>query len=407
MARLLLVSTISRFPRDFLLPYASHFTTLGWQVDALCQGTTEYAECQQAFHRMWEIPWSRNPLHPRNFLEAPQTVRALALQEAYDIIHVHTPVAAFITRYALHALPSPRRFALIYTVHGFHFHPAGHPVTNGVFWGMEKFAGNWTDHLVVINHHDYDVAHRHHFVPPERLHFMPGIGIDFSRYTPAAVPADEIAACRQELHLAPGQPLLVMVAEMTPGKRHKDALLAFTRVRVPIAHLAFAGDGPLRPELETLARRLGIASRVHFLGWRRDIPALMRAATATVLPSEREGLPRVVLESLCLGVPVIGTIIRGTQDLLADGCGVLVPLGSLDEMARGIEWTINHPRAASNMAVRGQTRLQAYDLRHLVQLHESLYTRVLVQAPPPQSPRTVLPGPATDAAIDGLAYEGT
>ena len=64
-------------------------------------------------------------------------------------------------------------------------------------------------------------------------------------------------------------------------------------------------------ETRKLARALGVADRVHFLGHRPDIPALVRASVAVLLPSEREGLPRSVMEALSLGVPVVGTRIRG------------------------------------------------------------------------------------------------
>src|SRR5206468_12970628 len=101
-----------------------------------------------------------------------------------------------------------------------------------------------------------------------------------------------------------------------------DALAAFARLQdLPQVHLALAGAGPLLDRMQRVAQSLGIAGRVHFLGHRRDVPELILASVATLLPSAREGLPRSCMESLCLGVPVIGTRIRGLHDLIAHGAG--------------------------------------------------------------------------------------
>ena len=101
MNKLLMVTTVPSTLRSFLLPFAAHFRAQGWQVDAMACGVSMSAECQQAFDRVWEVKWSRNPLDPRNLLAAPQVIREIVTREKYNIVHVHTPVAAFVTRFAL------------------------------------------------------------------------------------------------------------------------------------------------------------------------------------------------------------------------------------------------------------------------------------------------------------------
>jgi glycosyltransferase involved in cell wall biosynthesis len=125
--------------------------------------------------------------------------------------------------------------------------------------------------------------------------------------------------------------------------------------------------------MKRLAARLGIGDRVHFLGERRDIAALIRASVATVLPSRREGLPRSVMESLSLGVPVIGSDIRGTRDLLADGCGLLVRIGDIEGFAGAMNWVLEHPDEARAMGRRGLAEMEKYDVSCIVRLHEAVY----------------------------------
>ena len=104
MNSLLCVTTVPVSLCAFLLPFAYHFRAQGWRVDAMAQGISTSAECLQAFDRVWEVEWSRNPLKPQNLIVAPRQIQEVVAQEGYDLVHVHTPVAAFVTRYALNGL---------------------------------------------------------------------------------------------------------------------------------------------------------------------------------------------------------------------------------------------------------------------------------------------------------------
>jgi glycosyltransferase involved in cell wall biosynthesis len=133
----------------------------------------------------------------------------------------------------------------------------------------------------------------------------------------------------------------------------------------------------LMGQMRQLAVKLGVADRIHFLGIRKDIPLLMSAASANILVSAQEGLPRCVLESLALATPTIGTRIRGTQDLLAGGCGQLVDVGDIDGLVAAMEWVLDRPQDAKNMSKLGSERICVYDLDSIVQLHEQLYAEAL------------------------------
>ena len=101
MPRLLIATTVPVTLTAFLLPFAAHFRGRGWPVDAMANGISADEACADAFDHVWEMPWSRNPLHPRNFLATPKRVREIVTGEGYDLVHVHTPVASFVTRLAL------------------------------------------------------------------------------------------------------------------------------------------------------------------------------------------------------------------------------------------------------------------------------------------------------------------
>lgn len=298
----------------------------------------------------------------------------------YDIVHTHTPVASFVTRYALKTSRKGGGPKVIYTAHGFHFHPQGRFYKNALFLGLERLAGQWTDYLVVINRDDENAAQRYRLVRESRIVYMPGIGIDTRYYSPESVPVEETSRIRQELGVRHNDPIFLMIAEFNPGKRHRDAIEALKRLSHERVHLVFAGTGPLMEQMRALASTFGLADRVHFLGHRDDIRSLLRASTALVLPSEREGLPRSVMEALSLAVPVIGTDIRGMRDLLADGTGIMVGVGNPQALANAMAWVLDHAKDARMMGQRGRERIEQFDLRRILLHHEDLYDRALHEA---------------------------
>ncbi|MEI6442548.1 MAG: glycosyltransferase family 4 protein [Nostocales cyanobacterium ELA583] len=378
MKKILMVATIPGTLRGFLLPFARHFREQGWCVDGMACGISDSVDCVQGFDRVWDVKWSRNPLDPRNLMVTPQIIQKIVQQEKYDIVHVHTPVAAFVTRYALKDLRKQLNTQVIYTAHGFHFHPGGKPLKNAVFLGIEKFAANWNDHLVVINRDDEQAAKRYRFHPPDKIHYMPGIGVDVNYYSPDAISTSEVERVRQELEISAETPLFLSVAELNSGKRHGDILKALARLNRPHICMAFAGTGPMLENLQQLASALGVENQVRFLGYRRDISALMLASVATILASEREGLPRSVMESMCLGIPVIGAKARGTQDLLTEGCGLLVKVGDIEALAVSIGWILDHPQEAHLIGKKGRERVADYDISQVLKQHKALYNQALL-----------------------------
>jgi glycosyltransferase involved in cell wall biosynthesis len=377
MKRLLFITTIPS-TLYFLAPIARHFRAKGWRVDAMAKGISTSTEtCLDAFERLWDVEWSRNPLDLRNFLSAPQQVLQVCTEQEYDLVHVSTPVAAFISRYALKDWRKKGKQKVIYTAHGFHFYSGGALLKNAIFLGLEWLAGHWTDYLVVINHEDEQAAKRYSIVRPEQVRYMPGIGVDAQYYNPSAVSEMEVEKLRQDLGLTPEIPLFLSLSEFIPRKRNEDILRAFARLAHSEAHLAFAGEGPLLEEMQHLASKLGIQHQVHFLGFRQDVPVLIRASVATLLSSSQEGLPRSVMESMSLEIPVIGTEIRGTRDLLEGGYGILVKVGDVEGLTQAMAWVLDHPKEAQAMGRRGRERITHYELQLILKLHETLYAEAL------------------------------
>jgi glycosyltransferase involved in cell wall biosynthesis len=372
--RLLIVATMARTIEGFLLPFAEHFRRLGWRVDAAAAGATRSRSCREAFDSVFEVAWSRNPLRVDRVLRSFWSLRSL-MSSGYDLVHVHTPVAGFVTRSTIPTLGRSHP-PVVYTAHGFHFQTDTSLARRLLFSGLERLAGRWTDELVVINDEDFQAAQRMRLVPPQRVTRMQGIGVDTdaldrSRYEVAA------AEVRRELGLAGSDTLVTLVAEFIPRKRHEDAVAAFRYLRDPSIHLAFVGDGPRANEMRALVRRHGLQGRVHFLGFRGDVPAVMVASQVLILVSAQEGLPRSILEAQALGVPVIGTDIRGTRDLLVGGRGTLVRPRDPQALAAAIRALVGEPTVGADTAAAARATLEPYSQDRILAEHERLYRRAL------------------------------
>lgn len=373
--RLLIVTTSAVTVKTFLLPFANHFRAAGWKVDAMAQGIEGCQTCRTHFDQVHDVAWSRRPMSSGN-LHSWRNVREVVVRGEYDIVHMHTPVAAFVTRLALAWPLRGKRPAMIYTAHGFHFHEENDWVRNLIFKTLERVAGRWTDFLVTMNRTDELAALRLRLVPPDRLWYMPGIGIARTWFHPTAVPPSEVAALRVGLGIPDAAPVFVMIAEFISRKQHANVVKAIARVNRKSAHFIFVGDGPLRGVIEGQVKALGV-DRIYFAGSQADVRPFILMARAVILSSFQEGLPRSVMEALSCGIPVIGSAIRGIQDLLADGGGLLFPVGDVNALAARIEWFVDNPEEARKMGAKAMSHMDKYDIAHIIALHEDLYSRAI------------------------------
>lgn len=374
---LLYVATVSATIAQFIVPYAVHLRSLGWRVDAAARSDRWDDVLDVAFDHRFALPWSRSMRDAAALAPAVSDMLEI-LGHGYDIVHVHTPIAAFATRLAIRRMDPAARPALIYTAHGFHFHRGGGAVSNTIFLAMEKAAGRWTDRLVVINDEDEQAARRHRLVPGDRIVRMPGIGIDTGYYARPALPAGAVASGRSGLRVPPTAPMFAVIGELNRGKRPDDVLVALRLMRHPGAYVAFLGAGPERDRLVRRARHMGVLDRVRFPGFVIDPRPVIAGATAVVLASSREGLARSVMEALALETPVVASTARGNAELVGGGSGLLFDIGDVRKLAARMDWLIDHPDERDAMGRTGRLRMvERYDLRRLIHLHDALYADVL------------------------------
>jgi glycosyltransferase involved in cell wall biosynthesis len=196
------------------------------------------------------------------------------------------------------------------------------------------------------------------------------------RRPPAATPT-----LREELGLEPADRLIVSVGNLYPVKGHQHLIdaLALLTDRQPTAHLAIGGRGDLADALTSRARMCGIGDRVHLLGLRSDVPAVLEAADVFVLPSLSEGLPLALLEAMFAGCAIIATNVGDVSVALGGGdAGVLVEPGSAPALAGAIDQLLSYPSLGSELGARASRRARAeYDLSQMVRRYGAVYEQLL------------------------------
>jgi len=179
------------------------------------------------------------------------------------------------------------------------------------------------------------------------------------------------------------------VARFEPPKDFPTLLRALRMVTAPWRAI-LVGDGPTRPGVEELARELGLADWVEFVGWRTDVADILARAQVFVLSSRWEGLPISILEAMRAGLPVVASQVGGVGEaVIAHETGWLVPPGDAGQLSQRIEELCVDPSLRARMGVAGRRRWEdRFRVERMVEETSALYADVLA------NPSGLTPRPA-------------
>jgi glycosyltransferase involved in cell wall biosynthesis len=327
---------------------------------------------------------------------------ALNRRAPVDAVNIHQPVTA----YGL--LPQASRAAIpwVYTCHslGFEEYLSRHPGGGGLrrLWHrlqaaarrhIERRAIAACGEVVVLSAYTRAKLARFHRVEAGRVRIIPG-GVDLERFRTAA----DQAALRRRLSIPEGRFVLLTVRNLVPRMGIANLLEAVRRaaVKAPELMLVVGGEGPLRRPLERQAAALGLDGRVRFTGFipEAELPAHYQAADLFVLPTaDLEGFGMVTLEALACGLPVLGTPVGGTVEILKRlDPRLLTEDGRPESIAAGILAFRNDLRPSPSRACQWSERCRRFAAahfsweRHIDALEALLTRRPLRGAPPPALP---------------------
>jgi glycosyltransferase involved in cell wall biosynthesis len=315
-------------------------------------------------------------LAPVRDLRALWGLVRLFRRERPDLVHTHTSKAGFLGRLAARLARVPR---VVHTPHGHVFYGGyyGSALT-AAFVRLERVAARWTDRLVVLTERGAE-EHLARGVGRAGQYVAIPSGVDVEALR-ARAPGRGVA--RAGLGLPLEAPVIVGIGRLVPVKGF-DVLVASipkTCGHAPALRVLLVGDGPERPALEDRARALGVSGHLSITGAREDVVPYIAAADVLAAPSRNEGMGRVLVEAMALGVPVVGTRVGGIPSVLDGGrCGVLVPADDPEALADALIELLKDPARREKLGDAGRERAEEFTVgvmtRRIAELYRDLDPR--------------------------------
>ena len=320
------------------------------------------------------VPSLRRRVRPVGDLRAVLELVRLFRRERPDIVHTHSSKAGLIGRLAARIGGVP---VVVHTVHGWSFHEGMSPLAHAGAVALERLAARWTWPVVVVTEVDAEIGVAAGIGQPAQYALVRS-AVDVRRLRQAA---DSRESARADLGIPEGVPVVGTVTRLCKQK-DPETLLRAARLMAelrPDARLVVVGDGPLRPQVERLLDELDLRAHVSLLGRRSDVEALLPGFDAFVLSSRWEGLPRVVVEAMAAGVPVVSTDVGGIADAVEDQVsGLLVPSGDAVALANALVRLLSEPGLGARLAATAASRVDEFDIGTMGDRLDDLYTGLLV-----------------------------
>lgn len=300
---------------------------------------------------------------------AAATIARILRAEGVQILNTHSSVDAWVGGFAARWLGVP----VVRTRH-LAIRIRRNPLAPRVYTWL-------ADRVVTTGEDGRDILIRQAGVAPERIVAIP-TGVDTERFHPER--ADRLRL-RRELGIPEDTPVVGIVAVIRRRKGHLILLEAMLSppLREQGVHLVVAGEGPIRGPVEARVEALGLRERVHFLGYREDVPDVLAACDVVALPSIMgEGVPQTILQALALGRPVVASDVAGIRQVVRHGeTGLLVPAEDPQALSQAIARLLAEPELGRRLGEAGRAvAVSTYAVHRMADAMERVYGEAVASA---------------------------
>lgn len=310
--KILFTANLSSFFTKFLIPQMKWFKENGYEVHVAAKSENiELPYCDKEF----DIDFARS-FNPKQNVTSYKQMVELLRDSDYEIISCHTPFGGAITRLAAKKCKL-KNTRMVYMAHGFHFYKGAPKLKYMLYYTAEKYLAKYTDEIITINLEDYEIA-KEKFACD--VSYVEGVGLDRAKFD-FEFTEKERNDLRESLGIAPDDFVMIYPAELLPRKRQEwliNTLYPLMKDNKKM-HLLLPGKDSMDGFCQSLAERLGLSQQIHFPGFRRDVPKLIKLSDMAVSSSRQEGLPVNVMEAIYVGLPIVATRCRGNADLIDSG----------------------------------------------------------------------------------------
>lgn len=313
-----------------------------------------------------EFPLVRH-YNPVTAIPAVVSLTRYLRQHDFDIVHTNSTEAGIIGRFAAAAAGVPH---IVHTVHGIPFADDRNDILSHFVLACERAAARQTDRIIT-NADIMAEAYINRGIGKPQQYTTIYSGINLDRFREAD-PADDLPGAR---------PRVVMIGRLADGKGFDVLLDAIGAIDVDEFSVCIVGDGPMYDSIRNSIARRGLSDRVFLTGYRDDIPQILAASDVLVLPSFREGTPRVITEAMASGLPVVATDIAGIPEQVIDGeSGYLIPPGDEHALADRLRELLLNRKHRVKMGRRGSERAQLFSVEAMRADTAALYSALLASS---------------------------
>ena len=303
--------------------------------------------------KLINLPIRSNPLAHGNRKAYKALIKEVR-NNNIDVIICSTPIGGFLGR----LVAKKTKTKVIYAAHGLLFFKGAPFINNTLYKLQERIMARWTDVIITINNEDFAAMSKIK-KKSSKLYLVHGAGVDvdyslfenFNRNSKL-----------KELSIPENSHLLVSIGFLNKNKNYKVVINALSLLQNSVdVHYIICGEGSEKERLTKLAKKLGVFERIHFLGYRTDVFEIIKASDLVIVPSFREGVPRVILEAMNLGIPCIGSDTRGIRELIGkDYSQLLCNPRSPKSFSYAIEYAFDNPDWCKTVIKRNFQEAQKY-----------------------------------------------
>lgn len=324
------------------------------------------------------VPMNRK-IHLLDDMRSILRMRKLLKRERFDIVHTHTAKAGLIGRIAARLAGVP---VVVHTSHGLPFYEGQSKLTYTIYRSLERF-GAWFSHALASQNEE-DVRQLERLAPGKKVYYE-GNGVDLDRLDAirSLTGPKELTELRRQLGIAESAKVILVAARFEPVKDHAFLLegLKLLKERGQAEFVCLlAGKGPLEAEIRHRIAMLGLEQEVRIIGHQSNIYPFIGMADLVALTSEKEGIPRVLMEAMAFGKPVVASDVLGTRELVGhEGTGLLVPYKAGDKLASALARMLGDEALRSRFGTAGREAVEAcFTEQAVVRRLERMYAELAV-----------------------------